>query len=210
MVAMNRVRQENQTASTPLATKVARESPQELRDLLNLCWETDRYLDNLLKETNPHLNNPPANEPVDDPEVTVEEKEKDHNEMKENTDKSSLPAAPKDNSTKAAPAGTESVSASRSGNTRQNRTRSHEKERNTEKRRTSSKKTGPSKEEKKSSKPISTASTKTKPAKAVTKPGVSRTEPVGPVTRSVKHRKNDKTEQPLEAAGNIKWKRTRK
>ena len=133
MVAMNRVRQENQTTSTPLATKVAKESPQELRDLLNLCWETDRRLDNLLKETNPHLDNPPANEPVDDPEVTVEEKEKDHDEMKENTDKSSFPAALKDNSTKAAPAGTESASTSRSGNTRQKRARSHEKERNTEK-----------------------------------------------------------------------------
>ena len=168
MVAMNRVRPENQTASTPQATKVAGESPQNLLNLLNLfreteqhldnlIRETDQHLDNLLKETNQHLDNPPVGKPVDDPEVTVEEKKKDPNEVKASTDKSGLPAAPQDNSTKAAPAGTESVSAARSGNTRRNRTRSHEKGRNTEKRKTISKKSGPPVVQKKSSKSTSTA-----------------------------------------------------
>ena len=48
MVAMNRFRPDSQTASTPLATKVAGESPQNLLNLLNLFRETDQHLDNHL------------------------------------------------------------------------------------------------------------------------------------------------------------------
>ena len=94
MVAMNRFRPESQTASTPLATKVAGESPR-----------------NLLRGTDQHLDNPLVGKPVDAPDVTVKEKKKAPNEVKASTDKSGLPAAPQDNSTKAAPAGTESVSS---------------------------------------------------------------------------------------------------
>ena len=55
MVAMNRFLPDRQAASTPLATKVAGESPR-----------------NLLRGTDQHLNNPLVGKPVDGPEVMVE------------------------------------------------------------------------------------------------------------------------------------------
>merc|ERR1712098_744091 len=69
-------------ASSQLKKRSPATNPQDLQDLLNICRETVRNLGNLIKEAYP--DNSTANEPVEDPEhqeVTVEEKEEEHDEV---------------------------------------------------------------------------------------------------------------------------------